>query len=207
MAAAKKKTTKVAKASKKAPAKKGAAKAAGRAKRALSSKQPRKVAIRKVKTKTGKKRADSIKIADHTSNKKRAAVDAPSSASRIPHKKELEAKVAKTQAEQKKNRKISKPIKGLSVSQPERELEKLSEGWELNKNETQISKLFEFPTFISALAFVAKITVHAEVLQHHPDIELSYGKVKVKLTTHSVDALTKHDFALAERIDGISLRM
>ena len=55
------------------------------------------------------------------------------------------------------------------------------------------------------LAFVAKVAVHAEVMNHHPDIELSYGKVKVKLSTHDAKGLTTLDFELAKRIDGIQL--
>lgn len=78
-------------------------------------------------------------------------------------------------------------------------------GWKLNTGKTQMHKTFEFPSFITALAFVAKITVHAEVLQHHPDIELSYGKVRVKLTTHDVKGLTKNDFELAKRINQLKV--
>jgi len=77
-------------------------------------------------------------------------------------------------------------------------------GWAPNKRHTELSKTFAFPSFITGLAFVAKITVHAEVINHHPDIELSYGKVKVKLSTHEVKGLTGKDFELAERIDRLN---
>lgn len=98
--------------------------------------------------------------------------------------------------------KKQKFLEGLHIKNPEKEVEKHA-GWELNKAQTTITKSYTFPSFISALAFVAKVAVHAEVLDHHPDIELSYGKVKVKLTTHKTASLTKLDLALAERIDGI----
>lgn len=85
--------------------------------------------------------------------------------------------------------------------------EKLAElsKWKVNSKHTTINKSFKFPTFIAALAFAAKITVHAEVMGHHPNLELSYGKVKVKLTTHDVKGLTKNDFELASRIDNLRL--
>ncbi|MCD5381844.1 MAG: 4a-hydroxytetrahydrobiopterin dehydratase [Candidatus Pacebacteria bacterium] len=86
----------------------------------------------------------------------------------------------------------------------QKRIEALSE-WVPNKKHTQLSKTFTFPSFITALAFVAKITVHAEVIDHHPTIELSYGKVKVKLATHEPKGLTTKDFDLAKRIDRLRL--
>jgi 4a-hydroxytetrahydrobiopterin dehydratase len=64
-----------------------------------------------------------------------------------------------------------------------------------------LHRIFHFDDYIKALVFVARISVHAEVLKHHPDIELSYGKVKVKLTTHKLKALSRLDLALLERIE------
>lgn len=76
-------------------------------------------------------------------------------------------------------------------------------GWKVNAKSTVLTKSFTFPTFIAGLAYMAKIAVHAEVLEHHPTLELSYGTVKVTLTTHDVKGLTKKDFELAERIDNL----
>ena len=78
-------------------------------------------------------------------------------------------------------------------------------GWTVNKAETQISKTFTFPNFVTALAFCAKIAVHAEVIGLHPNIDLAYGKVDVKLTTREIKGLTKLDFELAKRIDGLQV--
>ena len=77
--------------------------------------------------------------------------------------------------------------------------------WQLNKKNTELSRTFEFPSFITGLAFIAKITVHAEIMGHHPDVELSYGKVKVKLTTHDAKGLTNADFELAKKIDALKI--
>lgn len=75
--------------------------------------------------------------------------------------------------------------------------------WSVNPKETQLYKTFTFKKHVDALIFIARITVHAEVQQHHPDIEYSYAKVKVKLTTHDVKGLTKKDFVLAEKIESL----
>ena len=73
--------------------------------------------------------------------------------------------------------------------------------WKVNTRQTQLSRVFTFDDYVQALVFVARISVHAEVLNHHPDIELSYGKVKVKLITHKLKNLSKLDVALLERIE------
>ena len=93
--------------------------------------------------------------------------------------------------------------KAFTKKDVEKHLRALS-AWKPNAKHTSISKEFSFASFISALAYVAKISVHAEVLNHHPTIELSYGNVKVTLTTHSAKGLTKSDFELAGRIDGLT---
>ena len=67
-----------------------------------------------------------------------------------------------------------------------------------------LSREFTFPDFKSALAFVNKIGEVAEAENHHPDLELGWGKVGVKLTTHSASGLTENDFVIAARIDQIS---
>lgn len=76
--------------------------------------------------------------------------------------------------------------------------------WTVNAKETELGRSFSTRTFVQGLSLVAKIAVHAEVMGHHPDIELTYGKVKVKLSTHDVKGLTSLDFELAKRIDNLS---
>lgn len=97
----------------------------------------------------------------------------------------------------------SKP-KVLKQKEIDKKLKDLS-SWEINKKATQISKTFKTTSFISGLAFLAKVTVLSEVSGHHPDVELSYGKVKIKLSTHDVKGLTRLDFELARKIDNINL--
>lgn len=60
---------------------------------------------------------------------------------------------------------------------------------------------FTFDDFKSALEFVNKVGVLAEANNHHPDIELGWGRVKVLLFTHTKQAITKKDYQLAEEID------
>jgi 4a-hydroxytetrahydrobiopterin dehydratase len=73
-------------------------------------------------------------------------------------------------------------------------------GWQTVENH-HLTKSYKFPDFVQALAFVNKIGAIAEEVQHHPDIELSWGKVVVKTYTHDSDGITEKDYDLARRID------
>lgn len=73
--------------------------------------------------------------------------------------------------------------------------------WE--EDNTQLHKTFTFVDFKTALAFVNKIGELAEKVNHHPDIELSWGKVGVHLTTHSQGGVTEKDHQMAKEIDAL----
>jgi len=64
-----------------------------------------------------------------------------------------------------------------------------------------LERVFKFPDFASALAFVNAIGQIAEAEKHHPDLELGWGRVGVKIYTHKVDGLSDSDFILAAKID------
>lgn len=68
----------------------------------------------------------------------------------------------------------------------------------------KISRTFEFKDFVAAVDFVNQIVEPAESAGHHPDLEISYNKVTVSLTTHDAGGLTNLDFALAEKISDIA---
>ena len=94
--------------------------------------------------------------------------------------------------------------KKLKQSDIEKKLKKIPE-WTINTKNTEISRTFPLRSFITGLSFIAKIAVHAELMNHHPDIELSYGSVKVHLSTHDIKGLSNLDFELAGKIDKITL--
>ncbi|HEY4488986.1 MAG TPA: 4a-hydroxytetrahydrobiopterin dehydratase [Candidatus Paceibacterota bacterium] len=74
-------------------------------------------------------------------------------------------------------------------------------GWTLSGDGTFISRCYNFPNFKKALAFTNKVGELAESEGHHPDIELSWGKVGITLLTHSVKGLTENDFIVASKIN------
>jgi len=63
-----------------------------------------------------------------------------------------------------------------------------------------ISTTYKFKNFVEAIAFVNRLVEPAEKAGHHPDIEISYNKVTIHLTTHDQGGITQKDFDLAEEI-------
>jgi 4a-hydroxytetrahydrobiopterin dehydratase len=59
---------------------------------------------------------------------------------------------------------------------------------------------FRTGTFVAGLALVNEIGRLAEAAQHHPDIDLRYGAVTVRLSTHEVKGLSQRDVSLAQQI-------
>ena len=76
-------------------------------------------------------------------------------------------------------------------------------GWELKDGWLQRS--YQTPGWTHTLALAAAIGYAAESAWHHPDLELGYARVKVKLQTHRVRGITTHDTALASRIEEIAM--
>lgn len=75
--------------------------------------------------------------------------------------------------------------------------------WELDDEAKKIKRKFKFKNFAESLAFVNKVGELAESEGHHPDIELGWGYVKIKLTTHAIHGLSENDFILAAKINEI----
>lgn len=77
---------------------------------------------------------------------------------------------------------------------------KLGDQWQVVK-EHHLTRNFDFEDFAQALEFTNQVGNLAERTQHHPDIYLTYGQVKVTLYTHKIDGLTDSDFVMAAKID------
>ena len=73
--------------------------------------------------------------------------------------------------------------------------------WELSADGKWLSRKFEFPGYARTMGFVNAIAWIAESEGHHPDLEVSYGKVLVKWSTHAVKGLTENDFICAAKVD------
>jgi 4a-hydroxytetrahydrobiopterin dehydratase len=74
--------------------------------------------------------------------------------------------------------------------------------WEEKKS--QLYRSFEFKNFREAFAFMTKVALVAEKMDHHPNWTNVYNKVEIYLCTHDAgDVITEKDHKLAKAIDGL----
>jgi 4a-hydroxytetrahydrobiopterin dehydratase len=73
-------------------------------------------------------------------------------------------------------------------------------GWRVSAGH-HLEKEYRFPDFAAALAFVNRVGAIAEQQGHHPDLELGWGRVAIRIFTHAIDGLTESDFILAAKAD------
>ena len=64
-----------------------------------------------------------------------------------------------------------------------------------------IKKEFIFINFLDAFGFMSKVALLSEKIDHHPNWQNVYNKVKIELTTHDKGGITTNDIKLAESID------
>ena len=89
------------------------------------------------------------------------------------------------------------PLKGTQLADLQ---EKLKNDWKIII-EHHLEKEYSFINFKEALEFTIKVGELAENQDHHPDIFLTWGKVKVTIWTHKIDGLTESDFIFAAKTD------
>jgi 4a-hydroxytetrahydrobiopterin dehydratase len=71
-------------------------------------------------------------------------------------------------------------------------------GWIVYEN--QLSRTFEFKQFPAGINFVDGVAELAEAAMHHPDIDIRYTKITIRLSTHDAGGITAKDFSLATEI-------
>lgn len=76
----------------------------------------------------------------------------------------------------------------------------LGSDWDV-VDEHHLEKTYKFSNFRKALDFANAVGELAEEQNHHPDIFLAWGKVKVTIWTHKIDGLTESDFVFAAKAD------
>lgn len=83
----------------------------------------------------------------------------------------------------------------------EENLNKLSREWECVEGK-KLRRVFEFKGFLKTMSFVNAVAWVANKEMHHPDMEVSFSKCVINITTHDEgNTLTEKDFSLAQAID------
>jgi len=91
---------------------------------------------------------------------------------------------------------------GEDTALTEAEVKELLDGvprWLLR--DKAIEREFGFRNFAEAMEFVNRVAALATAEDHHPDILISYNKVRLTLTTHKAGGLTCKDFILGAKIN------
>ena len=74
------------------------------------------------------------------------------------------------------------------------------DGWDVVDGH-HLEKQYKLKNFVDALELVNRIGAIAEQQNHHPDILLAWGKVRVTIWTHKINGLTESDFIFAAKCD------
>jgi len=76
--------------------------------------------------------------------------------------------------------------------------------WTLRGDGLVISRDFAFADFSAAFAFMTRVALYAEKMDHHPEWSNVYNRVHVELTTHDAGGLSLRDVAMARAVDGMT---
>lgn len=74
-------------------------------------------------------------------------------------------------------------------------------GWAGAPGRDALVRSFKFPDFNAAFAFMTRVALRAEVMDHHPEWSNVYNRVEVLLATHDAGGVTELDVTLAKFMD------
>lgn len=77
-------------------------------------------------------------------------------------------------------------------------------GWTMSGDGKALEKGFRFKDFSEAFAFLTRVAMHAEKVDHHPEFTNVWNRVDFRLTTHDTDSVTERDVELAKAINGLA---
>lgn len=71
-------------------------------------------------------------------------------------------------------------------------------------DDAYLERIVTAPTFVVGIEILGRVATLAEDMNHHPDMDVRWRRVRYGLTTHDVGGVTELDLALARRIDGVA---
>ena len=93
-------------------------------------------------------------------------------------------------------------VNPLSLKEAEFLLKKVPE-WVINAEGKELARTYSFKNYYHTMAFVNALAYMAHTENHHPDLEVSYNKCKVRYSTHAIGGLSENDFICAAKSDAI----
>ena len=77
----------------------------------------------------------------------------------------------------------------------------IPDGWSLEEGGKALTRSFRFKDFSEAFAFLTRVGMHAEKVNHHPEFTNVWNRVDFRLTSHDSGGVTQRDVKLAEAIN------
>ena len=78
------------------------------------------------------------------------------------------------------------------------------EGWTSEEDGKALARTLKFRDFSEAFAFLTRVALHAEKVDHHPEFTSVWNRVDFRLTSHDSGGVTERDVKLAEAINRLS---
>jgi 4a-hydroxytetrahydrobiopterin dehydratase len=80
----------------------------------------------------------------------------------------------------------------------------IPDGWTPEDGGNALRRTFKFRNFSEAFAFLTRVALHAEKVDHHPEFTNVWNRVDFRLTTHDTGGVTDRDLKLAKKIDELA---
>lgn len=80
----------------------------------------------------------------------------------------------------------------------------IPDGWTLSEDGKALLRSYRFKDFSEAFAFLTRVALHAEKIDHHPEFTNVWNRVDFRLTTHDTGGVTGRDIELARAIDRLA---
>jgi len=75
------------------------------------------------------------------------------------------------------------------------------DGWNVSEDGKALERTYRFKDFPEAFAFLTRVALHAEKIDHHPEFTSVWNRVDFRLTSHDAGGITDRDTRLAEAIN------
>jgi 4a-hydroxytetrahydrobiopterin dehydratase len=79
----------------------------------------------------------------------------------------------------------------------------IPDGWLLEDGGKSLTRTLRFNNFSEAFAFLTRVALHAEKVDHHPEFTSVWNRVDFRLTSHDVGGVTERDVALSQTINDL----
>ena len=77
-------------------------------------------------------------------------------------------------------------------------------GWSIEEGGKALTRTLKFKDFSEAFAFLTRVAMHAEKVDHHPEFTNVWNRVDFRLTSHDAGGVTERDIKLAQAINRLA---